>query len=131
MRSSVSGGSHLILERRIDAGHEALAGRLFVSAGPVDLAGQIQARDLLVFERAFQLRGVDGVVFNGVAGAEHLGRFEAGDGGTIATCTSIGRAGAHAVDVDLVSLEALRLQKELVLVLVRKSCTILSSIDGQ
>src|SRR5271169_3886978 len=51
----------LYLECRVDARHDALASGLFVAAGAVDLAGKVEARNLLGFERALQLRRIDGV----------------------------------------------------------------------
>src|ERR1700730_14352435 len=43
------------LQGRIDAGHEPLAGSLFIAARAIDLSSQKQARDLFGFERSFQL----------------------------------------------------------------------------
>ena len=83
---------------RIDSGHQSLAGCFLISTRPVDLTGQIEAGELLDRERAIQLGGVDGVVLDGVAGAEHLGGFEAGDGMHHRGLHLHGQAGAHAVD---------------------------------
>ena len=107
-------------EGGVDAGHESLAGGFLVAAGAVDLSGEVEAADFAGFEGALELGGVDGVVLDGVAGAEHLGRFEAGDGGEDGELDVDGERGAHAVEVDLVGVEALGFEKELVGVLVGK-----------
>ena len=77
MRSRMSGASPFNFQRGVDAGHQALAGSFFVAAGSVDLAGEVKLRNLLGFKRTLQLSRVDGIVFDGVAGAQHLSVFEA------------------------------------------------------
>ena len=67
------------LQCGVDAGHQALACSFFVAGGAVDLATKEQARDLAGFERAFEFRGIDGVVLNGVTGAQHLGILKPGE----------------------------------------------------
>ena len=69
---------------------------------------------------AVELGGVDGVVLDGVAGAQHLGLVEAGDGVDDLPLHLHGQRGGHAVDVDLVGVEAFGLEEELVLGLVGK-----------
>ena len=69
---------------------------------------------------AIEFGGVDGVVFDGVAGAQHLGLVEAGDGVHNLPLHFHRQRGGHAVDVDLVRVQALGLEEELVLRLVRK-----------
>ena len=120
MRSRMSGGSPLHLQRRVDAGHQALAGGFFVARGAVDLAGEEQAGDFLGFERALEFRGIDGVVFDGVAGAQHLGVLEAGDRVQNCKLHFDRQRCAHAVDVDLVRVQAFGLEEELVRRLVGK-----------
>ncbi len=61
-------------EGGVDSGHQALAGGFLVAAGSVDLSGEIEAADFAGFESALEFGGIDGVVLDGVAGAEHLGR---------------------------------------------------------
>src|SRR5215469_18805790 len=60
----------LYLERGIDTRHDALACGLFVAAGAVDLAGKVEARNLLGFERALELSRVNGVILDRVTGAQ-------------------------------------------------------------
>ena len=71
-------------------------------------------------EGAVELGGVDGVVLDGIAGAQHLGLVEAGDGVDDLPLHFHGQRRGHAVDVDLVRVEALGLEEELVLRLVRE-----------
>ena len=75
---------------------------------------------LLTRRRAIEFRRVDGVVLDRVAGAQHLGVFEAGDGAHDLPLHFHRQRGGHAVDVDLVRVEALGLEEELVLFLVRE-----------
>ena len=117
----MNGGSPFTAERGVDAGHEALARGLFVAGGAVDLAGEVEAGDGLHAQAAVELGGVDGVVLDGVAGAQHLGVLEAGDGAHDLPLHFHRQRGGHAVDVDLVGVEAFGLEEELVLLLVREA----------
>ena len=87
---------------------------------PLIWPAKIQVRDLLGLQRALELGRVDGVVLDGVAGAQHLGRLEAGNRGDDRQLHVDGQRGAHAVDVDLVRLQALGFQVKLVRFLVGK-----------
>ena len=107
-------------QRGIDAGHDALAGGFFIAAGAVDLAGEVEAFHGFHAQAAIEFGGVNGVVFDGIAGAQHLGLFEAGDGAHDLPLHLHGQRGGHAVDVDLVGIEAFGLEEELVLRLVRE-----------
>ena len=108
------------MQRGVDAGHQALAGGLFVAAGAVDLSGEDRGRRSSCLERAVELGRVDGVVLDGVAGAQHLGVFEAGDGRDHRQLHFHRQRRAHAVDVDLVRVQALGLEEDLVRGLVGK-----------
>ena len=79
-----------------------------------------QAGDLLGFQRAFEFGGIDGVVFDGVAGAHHLGVFEAGNRFQNLQLHFDRQRSAHAVDVDFVRVQAFGFEEELVRVLVGK-----------
>ena len=57
----------------IDARHETLSCRLFVSGRAVDLAGQKQAGDALGLKRARELRRLDEVVLDRVPWPQHHG----------------------------------------------------------
>ena len=77
-------------EGGVDSGHESLAGGFLVAAGSVDLSAEVEAADFAGFEGAFELGGVDGVVLDGVAGAEHLGGSRPGMEARMASWTSTG-----------------------------------------
>ena len=98
----------------------SLARGFFVAAGAVDLSGEIEARDLLGLEGALQFGWVDGVVLDGVAGAQHLGVFEAGDRLDDCELHFDRHRGAHAVDVNLVGVQAFGFEEELVSFFVGK-----------
>ncbi len=93
---------------------------LFVAAGAVNLPGQVQALNALDAQRAVQLCSVHAVIFDGISRTQHLGRLQPGNRAHNLPLHLHGQRGGHAVDVDLVSVEALRLQKKLVLRLVGK-----------
>ena len=102
------------LAGRVHAGDQALAAGLLVARSAVDLAGQVQARDGLHLQRVVQFARVDRIVLDGVAGADHLGVLEPGNRRDHRRLHVDRHAGGHAVDVDFVGVEALRLQKDLV-----------------
>ena len=118
MRSRISGGSLFHFERGVDARHHSLAGGFFVAGRSVDLAGQKEAGDLLRFEGALEFGGIDRVVLDGVAGAQHFGGLKAGNRLENRQLHVDGQRGAHAVDVDFVRVQALGLEEKL----VRQSC---------
>ena len=107
-------------QRGVDARHNALASGFFVAGGTVDLPGQKQVLDLLRFEPRPQFRGLDHVIFDGVAGPDHLGIFEAGNRFHHGSLHVDGHGSRHAVHVDLVGVETLGLQEKLVVRLVRE-----------
>ena len=115
--AAVHGEGRLAFEpkRGVDAGHDALAGGFLITACSVDLASEVEALHALDAEGAVELGGVDRVVLDGVAGAQHLGLVEAGDGVHDLPLHLHGQRGGHAVDVDLVGVEAFGLKEELVL----------------
>ena len=62
--------------RGVDAGNETLRRGFLVSRRPVDLAGEKQPGDALRFESPRQLRRLDEVVLDGVAGPQQHRVFE-------------------------------------------------------
>ena len=101
-----------------DPGDEALYGRLFVAAGAVDLAGEVQPGQLAVLQVGPEHGGVDGVVLHRVAVLEHGHVLQAVDGPDHGVLDLDGHAGGQAVDVDAVGVEALGLQEEQVTIAV-------------
>ena len=120
MRSRISGGSLLHLQRCVDARHQSLARSFFVAAGSVDLSAEKQPGNLLGFKSAFEFRRIDRVVFDGITGPQHLGVLKARNGLQNLQLDLDRQRGAHAVDVNLMSVQALGLEKELVCDLVGK-----------
>src|SRR5579862_3516799 len=110
----------LHLQGGVDARHQALARGFLVTRRSVDLAAEEQAGKLASFERAFQFGGIDRIVFDGVAGAQHVGSLEAGDRLQDRQLHIYRERGAHAVDVNLVRLQPLRFEIELMRLLVGK-----------
>ncbi len=107
-------------EGGVDSGHESLAGGFLVTAGAVDLSAEIESADFAGLEGAFELGGIDGVVLDGVTGTEHFGVLETGDGGEHGELDIDRERSAHAVDVDLVGVEALGFEEKLMGQLVGK-----------
>ena len=104
----------------VHAGDEALTAGLLVAGSAVDLAGEVEAGNGFDLEAVVEFTGVDGVIFDGVTGADHLGVLEAGDGGDHGGLHIDGHAGRHAVQVNLVGIEALGFEENLVTGLIGK-----------
>jgi hypothetical protein len=51
---------------RVDAGHQALSGRLFVAGRAVDLSGEKESGDPLGFQGRPQLERIDEIVLDGI-----------------------------------------------------------------
>ena len=111
----------LHLQRGVDAGHQALGGGLLVAAGAVDLPGVEQALDALGLQPGADLLAGHAVVLDGVAGAHDLGLAQRRDGVEHGQLHLLGHAGEKALDIDLAGVPALRLQEELVALLVGKA----------
>src|ERR1700736_2302507 len=70
--------SHVLhLQRSIDPRHQSLTRSLFISRSTIDLAAQKKIGNLLGLERPLKLSGINRVVFDGVAGPQHLRILEA------------------------------------------------------
>ena len=105
-------------EGGVDAGHESLTGGLFVTAGAVDLSGEVQAGDGLGLQGRPDLVGGYIVVLDGVAPLENLGALEPGNAVDHRLLHVGGEAGADAVAVDALAVVALGLQEYLVFAFV-------------
>ena len=90
-----------------------MAGGFLVSGGAVDLASEEQTRDFADFKRQRQLPGVNGVVLDCIAGANHFGVFKTGDRRDHFCLDIDGHARGHAIHVNLIGVESLRLQEQL------------------
>ena len=67
-----------------------------------------------------QLPRIDRIIFNGVAGPDHLGAFQTRDRSQHRRLHIDRHAGRHAVHVHLVGIQAFRFEKNLVTGLVRE-----------
>src|SRR6266545_7912472 len=56
---------------RVDPGKQSLRGGLFVARRTVDLAREKQSRDTVRLQAAIELRRLNEIVFDGVAGSNH------------------------------------------------------------
>ena len=75
------------------------------------------------FERGPQLSWLDEVVFDGVAGTQHLGGFEPWQRVNQLALRFRRQAHREAVDVNLLDVQAFRLEKELVTLAIRESAS--------
>jgi hypothetical protein len=116
--------------RRVDPGNQSLTTRLFIPRRPVDLPGQIQTLDRLHRQRMIQFPRVDRVILDGVPRPNHLRLLQPGNRRHYRHLHIDRHARRHAIQVHLVSVQSLGLQKNLVTRLIG-NLTILSSIDGQ
>ena len=108
----------LRLQGGIEAGQQALRGSLFVAGGAIDLAGEEEACDGLGFQRGLEVARVVVVVFDGVAGAQDVRVFHAGDGAHDGQLHIEGQRGRDAIGVDLVRRQAFGFEEDLVAGLV-------------
>ena len=109
------------MQRRVDAGKQALGRRLFIAGGAVDLAGKEQAANGPGFKAAFERARVKVVVLDGVAGPQDVGVFHAGHGADQVVLNVKRQAGRDAVGINLVRSQAFGLQKNLVAGLIGKA----------
>src|SRR6202021_747674 len=105
----------------VDARHQALAGRLLIPRGAVDLSRKIQAADLLDRQAAIEFRGIDGVVLNRIPRSQHLRIFQTRNRPHYLPLHFNRQGGKHAVDIHLVGIQPLGLKKELMLLLIREA----------
>ena len=105
---------------RVHACHQALACGLLIAAGAVDLPGEVQPLHPQALKGGAQLPAVDAVIFNGIGQAGQLRPLQAGDGTVHLPLHILGQGGGHALHVPFPAGHALRLQENLVPVLVGK-----------
>ena len=99
----------------IDAGHDSLTRRFFIAGRAVDLSGQKQPQDLLRLQRALQFGGIDRVVLDCISRTQHLRRFQSGNGLDYGELHVDWHRRGHAVYINLMRVQPLRLEEELVL----------------
>ena len=105
----------------VDARHKPLASGFFVARGSVDLTGKVKPLELFDAQRTVEFGGIDGVILDGVAGAQQFGVFKTGNAVYHRGLNLDGKRCAHAIDIDLVRVQALGFKEELMRKLVRKA----------
>ena len=105
----------------VDARQNPLRGGLLVAGGAVDLPGEVQPRHAPALQREAQLGGVDAVVLDGVGQAREHAALQPPHRAVHGPLHAFGQAGAHALHIPFRAGQPLRLQKELVAVLVGKA----------
>src|SRR3984885_742252 len=98
----------------VDAGEQALRRSLFVAGGAVDLTGEKQAGKKLALQAVFEIARIEEIVFDGVARACDVRALEPGDRAHELVLHVERQTRGYAVGVDLVRVEALRLDEYLV-----------------
>ena len=98
----------------INAGHESLAGCLFIAGGAVDLAGKKQAGDGLGLQPGVQVAGVEIIVLDGITGTGDAGLLKAFDRAYQIVLHVVWQAGGYAVRIDFRRGQSLRFDKDLV-----------------
>ena len=109
------------INMRIDAGDESLSARFLVAGRPVDLSGEEKIPDALRLERMVELRRVEEVVLDSIAGSEYLHVAERRDSFERPQLHVQGQRRGKAVQVKLGRVHPFRLEEQLVLGLVRES----------
>ena len=117
----VDGGLFLGLAGGVDAGDDALSGGFFVAAGAVNLSGEEEAGEVLAHEVRRELEGVGHVVFDGVAGAEHLHVFQSDYRAEELDLDGGGEGGGDSLDVDFLAGPGFAFEPDGVFVFVGES----------
>ena len=111
----------LQLQRRVDAGDEALGGGLLITGGAVELSRPVQAGDFFALQGGQQLGGVHAVVLNGIGRPGHLGVLQPGDGVEHLHLHLFRQGGGKALDVQFLGVQSHGFHKQLVPGLVREA----------
>ena len=119
-RPSVNAASASHRSSGVDPRHQTLRGRLLVTRRSVDLAREKETRHAVRLQAGPQLGRLDEVVFNRVAGPQHHRLFQPRQRMHEIVLDLRRKTHREAVDVDLVDVQTLRLEKNLVPLAVRK-----------
>ena len=101
-------------ERGVEAGQQALRGRLLVAGGAVDLAGEIEPWQPLDLQRRPQLARIDVVVLDRIAGPPDLDLLKPGDRAQERLLDLGRQRGRDAVGIDGIVVQPLGLEEDLV-----------------
>lgn len=77
--------------RRIDAANQPLRRRFLIAGGAVELPCAEQTRNILEFQRQFQLCCINAVIFNGIGKARNLAMLQTGNRAVHSNLHSSGR----------------------------------------
>ena len=111
----------LNLHHSVNARHQALRCGLLIAARAVGLAGAEQAADGLMLQRGSKLQRVQAVIVNRIACTHHPAMLQTGNSLHELQLDMRRQCGAHALHIHLVRAASLRLDEELVSVLVGKA----------
>ena len=106
---------------RIDSRQQPLRRSFFVARRAVDLPGEKKPRHRLGFQAVLEIARIEIVVFDGIAGARDMGVLEPADGAHQSQLNIKRQTGRDPLRIDLMSIEAFRLEKNLVAILAGKS----------
>ncbi len=98
----------------VDARQQALGAGFLVTGGAVDLAGEIEAADVLGLQGVAQVLGIDVIVLDGVARPGDVGVLKPRNGAYRRQLDVERQAGGNAVGIQLVGGQPLRLHENLV-----------------
>ena len=93
----------------------------FVPCRAIDLTGKIQIRDVLQLKRNLQLRRVEVIIFNGISRLEYLCVFQTFDGMKRIQLGLERQGRGESLKIVFGSVPALRLEEQLVGILVFKN----------
>ena len=102
--------------RRVEPGHQALRGSLFVTGGAVDLASEEKSADTARFQRGHQLAWIDVVVLDRVARADHPRFCQPRNARHQRELDVLGQRGGNPVGIDGRVVEPFGFKKNLVAV---------------
>ena len=107
--------------RGVDACQNALRAGLLVAAGAVDLAREVQTIQRAQRQVRAQLQGIDALVLDRVRQTQHARATKAGNRVQHGDLHVLRQRGGQALHIPLVGIKPLRLQKQLVALLVCKA----------
>ena len=108
------------LHGRIDACHQSLYRSLLIAAGAVELPAGKETVNVLEFQAAAKLCGIDAVVFNGIGISDDPHVFKALHAAVHLILHILRQRGGHTGKVHLVGIGSLRFHEDLMPVLVRE-----------
>ena len=109
------------LERRIGPRDQALGCRLLIPGGPINLPCEIQTLDQLCLERRMQLRRRTIIILHRIPGPQNVGRLQSRYRPDKGQLHLKGQTGRDSVHVIFPGLTPLRLEKNLMPLLVGKA----------